>query len=198
MRILPVLLILALTLSFTFAWEDCPYGLVNDTYPGYCSRYTDTDKDNICDHSQPAPAERLLLQDSAPVFTQAENSTYPDVIDLPKSNAQSAPRGDKYDLFPIGIGLLLLYTASFMLSRKKIIGLVAHRRLWNILLLITFLVSAILGIILVIRINTGIVIQLPFDMLFWHVEAGIAMTAIAVFHIAWHWSYFKSILKKSG
>lgn len=37
------------------AWDDCPRGLVNDTYPGACSRYVDVNKDGICDHSQPEP-----------------------------------------------------------------------------------------------------------------------------------------------
>jgi len=43
--------------SALFAWDDCPFGLVNDTYPGDCSRYVDTDGNAICDKSQPAPSE---------------------------------------------------------------------------------------------------------------------------------------------
>ncbi|UTB31846.1 MAG: hypothetical protein NKF70_10060 [Methanobacterium sp. ERen5] len=30
----------------------CPYGLVNDPYPGQCPRYTDLNGDGICDLSQ--------------------------------------------------------------------------------------------------------------------------------------------------
>jgi len=30
----------------------CPYGLVNDRYPGRCRRYTDRDGDGVCDYSQ--------------------------------------------------------------------------------------------------------------------------------------------------
>ncbi|MBP2045990.1 hypothetical protein [Methanobacterium aggregans] len=32
----------------------CPYGLVNDPYPGQCPRYIDADADGICDLSQTA------------------------------------------------------------------------------------------------------------------------------------------------
>ena len=103
----------------------------------------------------------------------------------------------RYDFISISAGLLLLYAASFLLARKKIISTILHRRLWNALLLIAFLISAGLGTLLVIRLNTGWDIPLPFSTLFWHVEAGIAMTAIAVFHIAWHWPYFKNILKSN-
>ena len=42
-----------------FAWDDCPVGEVNDSFPGECARYIDTDNDGICDHSQPAPEDRM-------------------------------------------------------------------------------------------------------------------------------------------
>lgn len=51
-----------MVLSFSspvMAWDDCPKGLVDDPYPGECSRYVDTDNDGICDHSQPAPEDRV-------------------------------------------------------------------------------------------------------------------------------------------
>jgi hypothetical protein len=52
--------IMVLSLSSTvMAWDDCPKGLVDDPYPGECSRYIDTDNDGICDHSQPAPEDRV-------------------------------------------------------------------------------------------------------------------------------------------
>ena len=44
--------------AYAVSWDDCPYGNVNDEYPGECSRYIDTDNDGICDHSQPPPEER--------------------------------------------------------------------------------------------------------------------------------------------
>jgi len=101
-----------------------------------------------------------------------------------------------YHLVPIAIVLIILYFVTYFLSKKKIITKIAHRRIWNILLLITFLVSGILGILLIIRINFTIPINLPFNILFWHVEAGIAMTLISFFHAFWHWNYYKCIFKK--
>ncbi|MEA3308639.1 MAG: hypothetical protein U9Q70_03890 [Chloroflexota bacterium] len=32
---------------------DCPFGLVNDPYPGECGRYVDQNENGICDHSEP-------------------------------------------------------------------------------------------------------------------------------------------------
>ena len=42
--------------SALFAWDDCPFGQVNDTYPGDCGRYVDTNGDAVCDKSQLEPA----------------------------------------------------------------------------------------------------------------------------------------------
>lgn len=50
-----VLFMVVMFVPIVSAWDDCPRGLVNDTYPGACSRYVDTNKDGICDHSQPEP-----------------------------------------------------------------------------------------------------------------------------------------------
>ncbi|KXB05350.1 hypothetical protein AKJ49_00995 [candidate division MSBL1 archaeon SCGC-AAA382A03] len=88
-----------------------------------------------------------------------------------------------YNLLPILIVLSLSYSITLFLSKRKSISTLTHKRIWNVFLLITFLASGILGILLVIRINFGFVIPLPFNILFWHVEAGIAMFVICIFHI---------------
>ncbi len=100
-----------------------------------------------------------------------------------------------YHLLSISLFLIVLYFISHILSKKKIIKIITHRKIWNILLLITFLISGILGILLIVRINFGSIIPLPFNILFWHVEIGIAMFVISIFHISWHWAYFKNMLR---
>jgi hypothetical protein len=57
-----ILTIILFTISSTtaLAWDDCPKGLVDEPYPGECSKYVDTDNDGICDHSQLAPEDREI------------------------------------------------------------------------------------------------------------------------------------------
>ena len=58
-------LILLITITITFsistinslAWDDCPFGLKDEPYPGSCWRYVDEKKDGICDLSQSEPTE---------------------------------------------------------------------------------------------------------------------------------------------
>ena len=63
------------------------------------------------------------------------------------------------------------------------------------MLLVSMIVSALLGVFLILAIDFNIKIALPFDMLFWHVEAGIALGIVGIFHIFWHWRYFAKLIK---
>ena len=63
MKKIVLILTIYITLTFNtaavYAWDDCPKGKVNDPYPGDCARYIDTDNNGICDHSEPAPEDRV-------------------------------------------------------------------------------------------------------------------------------------------
>ena len=184
-KIIFSLFLLILSPATVLAWDDCSYGEVDCLYPGDCSRYIDTDNDGICDHSQPAPEDRN---------TEIEiiNTQIAEGKSLITNNERSKA---VYHLVPISLFLFFLYFITYILSKKKIISVVGHRKLWNFLLITTFLISGLLGILLVIKINFGITVSLPFNTLFWHVEAGIAMFIISIFHTLWHWTYFKNMFK---
>lgn len=100
-----------------------------------------------------------------------------------------------YHLIPISLIFILLYIITRVLSKKKIMSIINHRAIWNVFLLITFLISGILGILLIIEINFGTQFSLPLNILFWHVEVGIAMFIICVLHIIERWSYFKNLFR---
>ena len=186
-KIIFVLLFLILSPITVLAWDDCPRNEVDCPSPGDCNRYVDVDNDQICDRSQLAPEDR----DKEIAGAQTTKNDI-DNLTITKQNKMI------YHFLPISLILILLYFMTHILSKKKIISVVNHRKIWNILLLVSFLISGILGILLVIEINSGITIPSPFNMLFWHVEVGIAMFVISIFHTLWHWSYFKNlfILKK--
>ena len=174
---------------FAKAWNNCPYGEVNEPFPGTCGRYTDTDNDNICDLSQPAPENRINLKEE-------NNETRQDVNSTSDVDVQSTNSRTNYYFLPILLILLFFYFVTFTLSKKKKIKITQHRKIWNVLLLITFLISGIFGITLALLISYGIRLSFYSDLLFWHVEFGISMAIISIFHIAWHWKYYKRIITK--
>ncbi len=103
-----------------------------------------------------------------------------------------------YLIFPIGVLLLVLYLISLSLSRLSFIKLATHRKFWNVLLLTAFFVTAILGLILAIQVNYKIKIPFIKQLLTLHVDFGIGMTTIAIFHFLWHWNYYLNLLKKKN
>ena len=180
-----ILIFLSLNLNVC-AWENCPFGEVNESYPGTCGRYIDTDNDNICDLSQPSPEDREKIKEE----NNNEINSSINSIAQTKSNS-----GINYYFVPIAVILFIIYLTTLFLSRKKKIKLSKHRKIWNFILLITFLISGTFGLILAIIISYGIRLSFYSDLLFWHVEMGISMAIISIFHILWHLKYFKKMFQ---
>jgi hypothetical protein len=189
-------LVLALALPATaLAWDDCPRGEVDCVYPGECARYIDTNGDGICDHSQAEPSASTTQE-------AASTSTTLAVAALTNQTPTGGDSGGSsflthYYISPLAVVFFLVYAASFLLHKTKRIRVTTHRKIWNVLLLATFLVTGIFGMILAIQLDYELPFQMPVNLLFWHVEAGIVMTLISLFHIGWHFKYYANLLRAS-
>lgn len=256
--------------AHALAWEDCPKGLVNDPYPGRCGRYVDTNDDQICDLSQPQPAESAttgtlaatpaatgepptgdcplgpcagcgacfglsvpatttpaaavttLAETEAPIqagpvtTSPASPATVTEVSPLVEqvsgsgsleveNTAQLVSADPKqgtsffthYLVSPIALGFFIIYGITFLLYKTKRMRTATHRKIWNVLLLGTFLTSGLFGLLLAIQLDYPLPFRIPFDLLFWHVEAGIAMTLISLFHLGWHFSYYRNLFRRA-
>lgn len=173
------ILILLIILFFGFrqisyAWDDCVFDQVNDQYPGDCARYVDTDHDGICDHSQPAPEDRVTVS---------------------AAEQKNEVKGNNYYPLRLSLIVLIAYGLSYLLTKLHVIKVSQHRQFWNVLLTLSFLLVGISGILLIIKISYGIVIHFPLSLLFWHVETGLVFTIMAIFHLLWHLPYYKNMLK---
>jgi hypothetical protein len=186
-------------------WNSCPKNRINCAYPGDCHSYIDTNNDSVCDRSQSAPqavttarAAATSSQAGSQTTAAAVNPTINEVAEAtPTANvtAVASTSSRSYYFIPILIAVALLYAATWVLASRKAIKAVTHRRIWNIILLASMAVSAVLGLFLILSIDFNINISLPFNMLFWHVEAGIALGIVGLFHILWHWRYFVKIFQ---
>ena len=249
-----------------FAWEDCPSGEKDCQYPGKCGLYTDTDKDGICDFSQPAPDNRAeikkddleeeniqelfeehnlisgkdirtktvneiaeiyeidskeftkklgeylgikiptsysfqLLHDNYGLSSRVVKEIASSLkktrdVDMGTLETEKELLVRKYHFIPIIIVLILFYLTTFTLFKLKVFTRITHLIIWNCILLISFIVSSLLGILLIIRVNFGLPISLPFNILFWHVESGIVMMVIGIFHLTYNWRFYKHIFMK--
>lgn len=117
------------------------------------------------------------------------------------SSAQSdtyASSKSTYDVILIFSACFVLYLLTFFAARRDAIKKSTHRKIWNGLLLITFLVSGLLGLFLAIQINYDLKLNWFATLLYWHVEFGIAMAVISIFHLLWHLKYWKNIFNRPG
>ncbi len=130
------------------------------------------------------------------VVVDTTNKKDTNTLVLPEEAVQNT-NAKPYDLLLVSLITICLYLLTMFLAALGWIKKQTHRRFWNVLLLLTFLVSCLFGFFLVIQINYNILMDWFKTLLYWHVEIGIAMTIISVFHIWWHLRYFKNILKKS-
>ena len=196
----------------------CPWNEID--CQGKCGRFTDSRGDGFCDYGQLSSAlkkDSVLENDSIVKNTtisdkntnsinkpsvqeteRRENANNIDKNDLnkPEKNKIKPVKARSYNLLLISSLCIILYFFTWLMFRFKVIRKYIHRKIWNILLLLTFLISAIIGIILVVLINYSINSIFVRDYLYWHVQFGIAMTVISIIHIIWHWKYFFNIISK--
>lgn len=103
-----------------------------------------------------------------------------------------------YHTLTIFLILLGLYILSWLLVRFKIQKLLTHRKIWNLLLLISFLVVASLGLILAFSLDYKNIFSWYQTGLWLHVEFGIALSIISLMHILWHWRYYLTIIRRKN
>ena len=212
-----IFILIAFSSISIYAWDNCPYGLEDDPYPGECKRYIDTDGDGICDRSQPAPEDRnasVILNEEnikedakddnkyfketdkkiiGGIFIAEAASTQKTVSDPSSPERKPLPSYHFLEIFFIA---LLIYFGGKFLARKLEISSCKEKKFWNVFLLISFIGSAGTGMILVFVRDYDWFRSINFNFLFWHVEFSIVMALLGIFHALWHLKYYLSIFKK--
>ena len=101
-----------------------------------------------------------------------------------------------YHVAGTGLTALFLYLLSYFFYSQSYYSLQLHRKIWNILLALSFIVTALAGLFLALQINYKWNIPIIKTILRWHVEFGIGLSFTGIFHLIWHFSYFTGIFRK--
>ncbi len=101
-----------------------------------------------------------------------------------------------YHVVATGLTAIALYLLSYFFYRAKFYPLQLHRKLWNAILAIVFIITASAGLFLALQINYKWNIPVIKAVLKWHVEFGIATAFTGFFHFLWHFSYFRKIFQR--
>ena len=118
------------------------------------------------------------------------------LVHPPTASHDHFPHGPVYNLILISSITLGLYFLTFILYKRKVITRIHHRKFWNLMLLLTFIVSCLFGVFMVVQLNYDVALKIYPTLLLWHVEVGIAMSLIAIIHILWHIRYFRNMFRK--
>lgn len=93
-----------------------------------------------------------------------------------------------YDLILPSIPFIAGYLVTYLLYKKRLIKKSIHVNIWNFIIGIAFLICAGGGFLLLILLELGITLPINFGLMYWHVELGITLALVAVFH---HHVYLK-------
>lgn len=137
--------------------------------------------------------EKQIVEEVVTPKIDTEIIDIPNTVQVENKPTITKPRYNIILLSSLSIGFYIL---TFALYKFKVISKKNHRRIWNVLLLITFLVTGLIGLFLVIQINYLLFPEHYFTFLKWHVDFGIAMALISFFHVSWHLKYYKNIFYK--
>jgi hypothetical protein len=207
------LILLSLALSFTaLAWDDCPFGLVNDPEPGRCGLYQDTNSDSLCDHSQKKPSLLALAQDTAVPYGTGAGK----VLDRPKvPTARSTPRPGKAAPAPAAPVTSQVNKPGMPgpdVAPRPPFRLRQRYPLWQVFLIVLVLAVATefltkrdkrltlplqtawnwaLGMSFLFTFASSLVyvypallVKINFNMSYWHSLAGLVMIAAGLYHFA--------------
>jgi len=93
-----------------------------------------------------------------------------------------------YDVIIPSIPFIVGYLGTYALYKNNLIKKSIHVNIWNLIIGLAFLICAGAGFILLILLQLGITLPINFGLMYWHVELGITLALVAVFH---HHVYIK-------
>lgn len=171
-----LILLLSLTIPAS-AWDDCPFGYENESYPGSCWRYIDTNGDGICDKSQ-----------SEPVYIQENENSQGS-----SGSINNQKINENKNLTVLIISFIVILFSIILIKYLKNRGAISNSRekiLWNILLFIFFLPSGITGIFLVLMPSFSFLREISMNFIDLHSYTSFFFMWISAYHIIWHTRYY--------
>ena len=146
---------------------------------------------------QTKPLEIETAGDEVATAQEAEQTTLSStqtIVEQKPSEKKTTPK--PYNVILISLFCLAAYLLTYISVKAGKMKKITHRKIWNAILLITALMSCLLGFLLAVQLNYRFGMSWFSSILKLHVEFGIAMTIVAFFHVVWHLKYYKNLFKK--
>lgn len=158
-----------------FSWLDCPFGKINDPYPGSCFRYLDTNNNKICDRSEPAPT----IQSVNKIASQ-------------QGNQQTSQPGNSLYFWTIFLTLSFYFVHWYLVFKTSLykkfkwLNQLIFRFFWNLVLVASFFPVGISGLLIILGKGSP-------SLSFWHNFFGLIFVVAGFFHFWGRIGYFKNL-----
>ncbi|WP_414470495.1 hypothetical protein [Methanobacterium sp. ACI-7] len=103
-----------------------------------------------------------------------------------------------YEFIAISLLIIIIYLITYVLHKEDVTTKSMHMKIWNLIILLSCLILIILSIIITFIIEYSFSTPLSSDILFWHVEFGIALVPVAIIHIYFYRKSFRKITLKGA
>ena len=102
-----------------------------------------------------------------------------------------------YDILLPALPVLFGYLLTYTLYRTDLMKKSFHVNVWNFIIGCSFLISGLAGFILLILLDMRIALPVSAQLLYWHVEFGITVAIVTIFHFHTYWKSSKTMFIKS-
>lgn len=92
-----------------------------------------------------------------------------------------------YDVILPALPIIGGYMVTYGLYKFNLIKKSVHVNIWNMIIGLAFLISGGAGFILLILLEIGIVSSVSQPLLYWHVELGVSLVLVTIFHFHSYW-----------
>lgn len=169
--IFSILLFITFT-SSTLAYN-CPFGNINDPFPGQCALYTDQNNDNLCDNSQTDEALKINYISSEP----KESKT-------------------NYYIWQIIITFISFQLIGISLIEYNKLKKIHWRKINNYGLFISFILVFITSLVFLASLAGIAQVNTFKTYSYLHTEFGLIMILFSIEHLLRRWQHFLIKLKK--
>ena len=98
-----------------------------------------------------------------------------------------------YDIIMPAFPFIWGYLFTYSLYRMNLIKKTWHINIWNLIIGLTFLISAGAGFVLLLFMEFGVALPISAQLLYWHVELGMSLVLVTVFHFHTYWKSSKTM-----
>jgi len=86
------------------------------------------------------------------------------------------------------------YLTTLSLYKLDLIKKAVHVNIWNFVIGLVFIISGGAGFLVLILMELGVKLPINNELMYWHVEIGITLSLIAIFHFYDYWKSAKHMI----